>query len=112
MPGYTLGGILFGLALIIGSAGLLWATRGVVQALAYRRRLALGLVAWGGEALLLSIALFAIVGIDRRPSADELTLLGGEAPLALALVAALAVLAWAWGVPTFATIGLAASGPG
>ncbi len=97
------------------SAGGLRLLRGRVARLSPRWRAALAAIAWAVEFVVLLIALTVaasplLVGVDLAPES-----LGGrivlEAAQLLPLLAAWAVVAWAWGVPRPATLGLQWTGP-
>ena len=69
-------------------------------------RLGLGMLAWAVESVILIALLLILAGIQADSGNDTLGLLQSEAPIAMGMLGALAVLAWAWGAPSFAQVGL------
>jgi hypothetical protein len=105
--------LLGGLVAIGLSVGLIWAARGWVRGLARRRQLGVAVAAWAGEALLLLMALLLMSSplVPEAVRAEGLLNLAWlEACAAAGLVGALALLAWVWGVPSLADVGLAWDG--
>ena len=107
---------LLGLAIAAGSVGLLRVTRNPVRSLPHRWQVALAIPIWVVETLLLVIAFVFIAGIRLAATAvadpTPLERIGSQLVLVLPLVAALATLAWSWGVPSFPDVGLLGRGPG
>jgi membrane protease YdiL (CAAX protease family) len=106
---------LVGSAVIGGSLGLLrWVGRGV-RTLSRRTQLALATAAWAGETLLMAAVLLFVSGSIMPAEVLAAGLWNTawvESAAALGSLGGLAALAWAWGVPRPAEVGLGWHGPG
>jgi membrane protease YdiL (CAAX protease family) len=98
-----------GIVIIGGSVGLLRLAGPWVRRLPRRRQLGLAVAGWLGETVLLVLIGGFVAGslVPLESVAEGLpSLLLSETILAGSVAGALAVLRWAWGVPTLADVGL------
>src|SRR4051794_10173377 len=96
--------LLVGAIIVAGTGGGLWLVRSWVRRQSRRAQLGLGTVAWTAEALVLIIVILLVSGPLLPQAVSDPGLLNQgwiEAGAALGIVGALALLAWAWGVPSW-----------
>ncbi len=101
--------LVIGLVIVGGNAGLLRRMGPWVQKQERRRQLGLLIFAWGGEAVLLSVVSGIIIGgllVPKEVPEGIAGILLSESALVAGVVGGLALLRWAWGLPTLADIGL------
>jgi membrane protease YdiL (CAAX protease family) len=100
--------LLVGAIIVAGTGGGLWLVRSWVRRQSRRTQLGLGMAAWTAEALVLIIVILLVSGPLLPQAVRDPGLLNQgwvEVGAALGIVGALALLAWAWGVPSWRDVG-------